>query len=91
MQMERDARFEQRLVAQRQEIEDKLVAQRRELEAKVEEQRQETLFQRQQVEELRLQAERQKSHEEQVSLLQSRLDALHSAKLLTVSMQQIYN
>ena len=68
-------------------------AQTAQWQAKLEAQHREMETQRQQLEELRLDAERQKHQgermqrrlrEEQVSTLQSRLEALHNAKLLTV-------
>lgn len=82
LQMERDAKAQ----ADRAEFEASLEVQRREMEV-----------QRREIEELRLAAERQKQEvekiktdtmrrrlrEEQVSSLQSRLESLHSAKLLT--------
>ena len=99
------AELEVRLESQRRETEAKLESQRRETEARLESQRRETERQRQQFEELHLEAERQKHreevkqikaravqwklqerlHAEQVAILQRRLEALHSAKLLTVS------
>ena len=82
MQMERDTETK----AERAEMEARL-------EAKLETFRQDAERQRQQFEDLRLEVERAKHQEElqriksnalQVSMLQSRLEALHNAKLLTV-------
>jgi chaperonin cofactor prefoldin len=76
-----------------QRMQAKADAQTAQWQAKLEAQHREMETQRQQLEELRLEAERQKHHgermqrrlrEEQVSTLQSRLEALHNAKLLTV-------